>query len=204
MAYGFGGGMWAGVPGLLGASGAAAPGMDVYRGLVEGMANGFQPSLGGPSMDLPAVSASSMPPSTMPPQMGGGAVFAGNPGPGYQPPMPTGPMNPPGFENAQPMPMPTPGAGYSPSLPGRGNEGRLPIIPPGYGNAQPISMPAQVSPPAFSNARPTLKPINMPGYGSKQPMPTPLPSDPFPAPRKGFTLPTKISGPVIRIPKKGR
>ena len=51
----------------------------------------------------------------------------------------------PSFANAKPMPLPTPGNGYSPNLPGRGNEGRFPL-PGGQTNWKPPSGSGQTVP----------------------------------------------------------
>jgi hypothetical protein len=95
----YGNRMWMGPPpsGLLGGS-------DVYRGLVEGMANGFRPSLGGPSADLPPYIDPNAQPMPMP-----------TPGPGFAPPG----LSRPDFQRP-------PGA-IGNGLPGRGNEGRFPM-----------------------------------------------------------------------------
>lgn len=91
---------------------------------------------GGPT-NYPGVST----PAVMPPSFGGGVI-------GYTPPPFSGT---PDFSNSQPMPMPTPGNrpgmgwgaagprpmppggfnGYHPNVPGRGNEGRIPMPLPG-------------------------------------------------------------------------
>lgn len=88
------------------------------------------PGRGQPALDPYATGGG------LPPYQGGGAVGAQLP--------PMGAM--PDFSNAQPMPMPSPGAGFAPSLPGRGQPMPMPggqtnWMPPlnGNGSANPNS-----------------------------------------------------------------
>lgn len=140
--------------------GGSLGGPDVYRGLVEGVANGFRPSLGGPSADLPGRgNEGTIPPKNVfiPPR---GRPIDGAPAtPAVMPPSwGSGPTNYPGIERPMPpamggsagvhmlppgaggptnypgieRPMPPAMGGYNPNLPGRGNEGRFPpgAVPP--------------------------------------------------------------------------
>jgi hypothetical protein len=183
----YGNRMWMGqMPsGLLGGS-------DVYRGLVEGMANGFRPSLGGPSADLPPYidpNAQPMPmPSPMPPQGGNVAMQQVQPG---------RPLTQNDIMNAQPMPMQTPGnkpgmgwgaaAGVPPHMidktPG-GGAGQPPMgwgaaagVPPHMIDKTPGGGQTNWKPPMGGGGMRVPPMQGRPNFGNAQPMPMPTPGN---------------------------